>query len=356
MRRLLVRRHREAEALLIAGRILEARRAWREAEARAGPDCPPAPPRGAQMRREGRGAPPRARLRRCPAGAAGAALSGHMPKPGQADPALEAGIAAALDARIAGRPSARPSGGLAAGLRHSWPWRRCSRAQVTRPAVLPCDVRTYEADFSVAPAGDAGWRAFRACCRRSASSSSTTAALSGRRPAPRHGGARRAMGLARLHARHRDGEAVATRRLGRPAGAQRRRHRRRCAELDRGRRPLPAESPGPGRATAPMAARRRKRSAGRCRCSCSATCRASARWTTGASPSSTKGRCAPWARRSTATRRPSAIPGAMRGAGGPRPGDGRRPPAPSTCAPRWKPRTRRSIRASRGFRAAGAGL
>ena len=106
----------EAEALLLAGRELSARRALEEAEARAGADLSARATTRRQMRREALalGAPPSiVDALRIPAVLH---YTGHMPKPGQDDPAIEGLIAATLDAAIAAQHVGMAFGGLAAGL------------------------------------------------------------------------------------------------------------------------------------------------------------------------------------------------------------------------------------------------
>jgi hypothetical protein len=195
----------EAEALLIAGRILESRRALEEAEARAGADISARATTRRQMRREASVlglAPGFVDALRVPAVLH---YTGHMPRPGQDDPALETGIAARLDAVIAAEHVGAAFGGLAAGF-DILAVEALLRAGITPSAVLPCDPATYEAD-SVAPAGERWVARFRALLPRL-----RTIQLD-ERPFPDDDlhlamAGRRAMGLARLHARHRDGPAV----------------------------------------------------------------------------------------------------------------------------------------------------
>lgn len=195
----------EAEALLLAGRTMEARRALEEAEARAGHDLSARATTRRQMRREAAAlglTPGFVDALRVPAVMH---YTGHMPKPGQDDAAAEARLAAALDAAIAAEHVGAAFGGLAAGL-DILAVEALLRAGIVPTAVLPCDPDTYEAD-SVAPAGD-GWVArFRALLPR------VRIIQLDERPYPGDDlhlamAARRAMGLARLHARHRDGQAV----------------------------------------------------------------------------------------------------------------------------------------------------
>ncbi len=195
----------EAEALLIAGRVMEARRALEEAEARAGADISARATTRRQMRRE-------AAALGLPAGFVDVLrvpsvlhYTGHMPKPGQDDPALEAGIAALLDARIAEENVGAAFGGLAAGF-DILAVEALLRAGVTPTAVLPCDPEMYEAD-SVAPAGERWIGRFRALLPQ------VRIIQLDERPFPDDDlhlamAGRRAMGLARLHARHRDGPSV----------------------------------------------------------------------------------------------------------------------------------------------------
>jgi hypothetical protein len=195
----------EAEALLLAGRFEECRRALEEAEARAGADISARATTRRQMRREARalGLPPDfVDVLRVPAVLH---YTGHIPKPGQDDPALEAGIAAALDACIAAEHVGAAFGGLAAGF-DILAAEALLRAGIAPTAVLPCDPDTYEAD-SVAPAGERWVPRFRALLpqlriiqldERPFPDDDLHLAMAGRR----------AMGLARLHARHRDGPAV----------------------------------------------------------------------------------------------------------------------------------------------------
>jgi hypothetical protein len=195
----------EAEALLIAGRIPDARRALEEAEARAGANLSARATTRRQMRREAAvlGLP----LDFVDALRVPAVLhyTGHMPRPGQDDPAAEAAIAAALDDLIAAEHVGAAFGGLAAGF-DILAVEALLRAGIAPTAVLPCDPDTYEAD-SVAPAGERWVARFRALLPRV-----RTIELD-ERPFPDDDlhlamAARRAMGLARLHARHRDGPSV----------------------------------------------------------------------------------------------------------------------------------------------------
>lgn len=194
-----------AEALLLAGQVHEARLALAEAEARAGKDLSVRATTRRQMRREatalGLGAG-FVDLLRVPAVMH---YTGHMPKPGQDDPAREAALAAALDSMIAAENVGAAFGGLAAGL-DILAVEALLRAHVTPTCVLPCDPATYEAD-SVAPAGPHWVRRFRALVPR------VRIEQLDERPFPGDDlhlamAARRAMGLARLHARQRDGAAV----------------------------------------------------------------------------------------------------------------------------------------------------
>lgn len=195
----------EAEALLLAGRTMEARRALDEAEARAGNDLSARATTRRQMRREAAAlglAPGFVDALRVPAVLH---YTGHMPKPGQDGAETEARLAAALDAVIAAENIGAAFGGLAAGL-DILAVEALLRAGVVPTAVLPCDPCTYEAD-SVAPAGERWVPRFRALLSR------VRIIQLDERP---YAGddlhlamaARRAMGLARLHARHRDGLAV----------------------------------------------------------------------------------------------------------------------------------------------------
>ena len=195
----------QAEALLIAGRFMEARRALEEAEARAGHDLSARATTRRQMRRvaEALGQTPGfVDALRVPTVLH---YTGHMPKPGQDDPASEARLAAALHATIAAEHVGAAFGGLAAGL-DILAAEALLRAGIVPTAVLPCDPCTYESD-SVAPAGE-GWVArYRALLPQ------VRIIQLDERPYPGDDlhlamAARRAMGLARLHARHRDGLAV----------------------------------------------------------------------------------------------------------------------------------------------------
>lgn len=195
----------KAEALLIAGRVLEARRALEEAEARAGTDLSARATTRRQLRREAAAlglSPNVVDALRIPAVLH---YTGHMPKPGQDEAAIEALIAAALDAAIAAQQVGMAFGGLAAGL-DILAVEALLRAGVTPTVVLPCDACTYEAD-SVAPAGERWIARYRALLPR------VRILQLDERPFPGDDlhlamAARRAMGLARLHARHRDGLAV----------------------------------------------------------------------------------------------------------------------------------------------------
>jgi hypothetical protein len=195
----------EAEALLVAGRILEARRALEEAEARAGADLSARATTRRQMRREAAAlglAPGFVDALRVPAVLH---YTGHMPKAGQDDAEHEAGIAAGLDAAIAGEHVGAAFGGLAAGF-DILAAEALLRAGILPTAVLPCDADTYEAD-SVAPAGERWVARFRALLPR------VRVVQLDERPFPDDDlhlamAARRAMGLARLHATHRDGPSV----------------------------------------------------------------------------------------------------------------------------------------------------
>lgn len=195
----------EAEALLLAGRFPESRRALEKAEARAGQDLSARATTRRQMRWEtaALGLPSNfVDALRVPAVLH---YTGHIPRPGQDDPALEDGIATALDAAIAAEGIGAAFGGLAAGL-DILAVEALLRAGITPTAVLPCDPDTYEGD-SVAPAG-ARWVArYRALLPQ------LRIVQLDERPFPDDDlhlamAARRAMGLARLHARHRDGTAV----------------------------------------------------------------------------------------------------------------------------------------------------
>lgn len=195
----------EAEALLILGRVLEARRALEEAEARAGADLSARATTRRQLRREAVAlglSPNIVDALRIPAVLH---YTGHMPKPGQDEAAIEGLIAAALDAAIAAQGVGMAFGGLAAGL-DILAVEALLRAGVTPTVVLPCDPTTYEAD-SVAPAGERWVGRYRALLPR------VRLLQLDERPFPGDDlhlamAARRAMGLARLHARHRDGRAV----------------------------------------------------------------------------------------------------------------------------------------------------
>ncbi|MFN6956513.1 MAG: tetratricopeptide repeat-containing protein, partial [Acetobacteraceae bacterium] len=195
----------EAEALLIAGRPFEARRSLEEAEARAGSDLSARATTRRQLRREARVlgfSPGIVDALRIPTVLH---YTGHMPKPGQDDTAIEALIAAALDAAIAAHRVGMAFGGLAAGL-DILAAEALLRAGVTPTVVLPCDPCTYEAD-SVAPAGERWLPRYRALLAR------VRIQQLDERPFPGDDlhlamAARRAMGLARLHARHRDGQAL----------------------------------------------------------------------------------------------------------------------------------------------------
>lgn len=195
----------EAEALLITGRSNEARRALERAEARAGTDLSARATTRRQMRRE-------AAMLGLPPGFVDALrvprvlhYTGHMPRPGQDEPAIEALLAAALDAAIAAENVGMAFGGLAAGL-DILAAEALLRAGIVPRVVLPCDAETYE-KASVAPAGERWVPRFRALLPR------VRLILLDEKPFPGDDlhlamAARRAMGLARLHARHRDGEAV----------------------------------------------------------------------------------------------------------------------------------------------------
>ena len=195
----------EAEALLLAGRELGARRALEEAEARAGADLSARATTRRQLRREAIAlgvSPSIVDALRIPAVLH---YTGHMPKPGQDDPAIEGLIAATLDAAIATRHVGMAFGGLAAGL-DILAVEALLRAGVTPTVVLPCDACTYEAD-SVRPAGERWVPRYRALLSR------VRIQQLDERPFPGDDqhlamAARRAMGLARLHARHRDGAAL----------------------------------------------------------------------------------------------------------------------------------------------------
>jgi class 3 adenylate cyclase len=131
--------------------------------------------------------------------------TGHMPKPGQDGAAEEAALAAGLDAVIAGAHVGAAFGGLAAGL-DILAVEALLRAGIAPTCVLPCAPDLYEAD-SVAPAGERWVARYRALLpkvriiqldERPFADDDLHLAMA----------ARRAMGLARLHARHRDGEAL----------------------------------------------------------------------------------------------------------------------------------------------------
>ncbi|MBP0466550.1 hypothetical protein J5Y09_21660 [Roseomonas sp. PWR1] len=195
----------EAEALLIAGRNTEAWRALERAEARAGSDLSARATTRRQMRREAAflGLPPgfvdALRIPRV------LHYTGHMPRPGQDDPAIEALLGAALDAVIATENIGMAFGGLAAGL-DILAAEALLRAGIVPRVVLPCDAETYET-ASVAPAGERWVPRFRALLPR------VRLIQLDERPFAGDDlhlamAARRAMGLARLHARHRDAEAV----------------------------------------------------------------------------------------------------------------------------------------------------
>lgn len=195
----------QAEALLVAGRFGEARLALQEAEQRAGHDLSARATTRRQMRRE-------AIALGLPASFVDALrvpavmhYTGHMPKPGQDDPALEAGLAGSLAIVIRDEEVGAAFGGLAAGL-DILAAEELLRAGVMPTAVLPCDPDTYEAD-SVVPAGERWVARFRALLPR------VRIIQLDERPFPDDDlhlamAARRAMGLARLNARHRDGRAV----------------------------------------------------------------------------------------------------------------------------------------------------
>ncbi|MBR0652557.1 hypothetical protein GXW78_23070 [Roseomonas terrae] len=195
----------EAEALLLAGRDLAARRALDEAEARGGSDLSARATTRRQLRREATAlgiSPAIVDALRIPSVLH---YTGHMPKLGQDDPAIEALIAASLDAAIAAQNVGMAFGGLAAGL-DILAVEALLRAGVTPTVVLPCDADTYEA-ASVAPAGARWVPRYRAALSR------VRMIQLDERPFPDDDlhlamAARRAMGLARLHARHRDGTAL----------------------------------------------------------------------------------------------------------------------------------------------------
>lgn len=195
----------EAEALLLAGRELGARRALEEAEARAGADLSARATTRRQLRREAFAlgvSPSIIDALRIPAVLH---YTGHMPKRGQDDPAIEALIAATLDAAIAAQHVGMAYGGLAAGL-DILAAEALLRAGITPTIVLPCDACTYEA-ASVQPAGERWVVRYRALLAR------VRVIQLDERPFPGDDlhlamSARRAMGLARLHARHRDGTAL----------------------------------------------------------------------------------------------------------------------------------------------------
>ena len=194
-----------AEALLLAGQVHEARLALAEAEARAGKDLSVRATTRRQMRREaialGLGAGFVDPLR-VPAVMH---YTGHMPRPGQDDPAREAALAAALDKVISVENVGAAFGGLAAGF-DILAAEALLRAHVTPTCVLPCDPATYEG-ASVAPAGPRWVARFRALLPH------VRVEELDERPFPGDDlhlamAARRAMGLARLHAQHRDGAAL----------------------------------------------------------------------------------------------------------------------------------------------------
>jgi hypothetical protein len=195
----------EAEALLLAGRELGARSALAEAEARAGTDLSARATTRRQLRREAFAlgvSPAIVDALRIPAVLH---YTGHMPRRGQDDPAIEGLIGATLDAAIAAQHVGMAFGGLAAGL-DILAAEALLRAGVTPTVVLPCDAATYEAD-SVAPAGERWVARYRALLPR------VRIQLLDERPFAGDDlhlamAARRAMGLARLHARHRDGAAL----------------------------------------------------------------------------------------------------------------------------------------------------
>lgn len=195
----------EAEALLIAGREVGARRALEEAEARAGADLSARATTRRQLRREAAAlgvSPSIVDALRIPSVLH---YTGHMPKPGQDDPAIEGLIGATLDAAIAAQHVGMAFGGLAAGL-DILAVEALLRAGVTPTVVLPCDPDTYEAD-SVVPAGERWVPRYRALLPK------VRIQQLDERPFPGDDlhlamAARRAMGLARLHAKHRDGEAL----------------------------------------------------------------------------------------------------------------------------------------------------
>lgn len=194
-----------AEALLLAGRIHEARLALIEAEARAGQDLSLRATTRRQMRREAVALGLGAGFVDVLSVPSVMHYTGHMPQAGQDDPAAEAALAAELDRVIASENVGAAFGGLAAGF-DILAVEALLRAGVTPTCVLPCDPATYERD-SVAPAG-AGWVArFRHLLTR------VRVEQLDERPFPGDDlhlamAARRAMGLARLHAEHRDGVAV----------------------------------------------------------------------------------------------------------------------------------------------------
>lgn len=195
----------QAEALLVAGRISEARRALEEAEARAGHDLSARATTRRQMRREAVALGLSASFVNTLRIPSVMHYTGHMPRSGQDDPALEGGLAASLDAAIAAEHVGAAFGGLAAGL-DILAAEALLRAGVTPTVVLPCDPDTYEA-ASVAPAGDRWLPRFRALLPK------VRVIQLDERPFPDDDlhlvmAARRAMGLARLNARHRDGEAI----------------------------------------------------------------------------------------------------------------------------------------------------
>ncbi len=195
----------EAEALLIAGRPFEAGRALEEAEARAGSDLSARATTRRQLRREAAvlGLSPNiVDALRIPTVLH---YTGHMPKPGQDDMAIEALIAAALDAAIAAHRVGMAFGGLAAGL-DILAAEALLRAGVTPSIVLPCDPCTYEAD-SVAPAGERWLPRYRDLLARVRIQQLDERPFAGD-DLHLAMAARRAMGLARLHARHRDGQAL----------------------------------------------------------------------------------------------------------------------------------------------------
>jgi len=195
----------EAEAALLAGELDLARHALERAEARAGSDLSIRATTRRQMRREAAAlgiGPELVDTLRIPAVLH---YTGHMPQPGQDDPAIEARLVAAIAAALSQQRIGAAFGGLAAGL-DILVVEHLLRRGVTPTVILPCDAGTYEA-ASVAPAGER-WRARY----RDALAACHVVELD-ERPFPGDDlhlamASRRAMGLARLHARHIDGAAL----------------------------------------------------------------------------------------------------------------------------------------------------